>query len=353
MCIYLNNSTDLHYEKQEHIIPAGLGGLTKLDRGVVSDEFNLLMSSLEKRYMNDSIFAGFSRIVQGPGERGNLADDKQVRSNVHVLVNKNDPNDLTLGYIKKGVPHELPQLCYDIRTKAVRVQFPNDQAAKANDMINELLKICRMISSLKTYEITSDLLPLDVFVFGYLHGRKRPEAFFAKNPQADFNFSPELIEEFGAKLTLDPQTAATGSNHVISNRTNTLEPDFYRVPGKTAFNYLAHLKGAAFMQQDCFDSIRSWITNGGDNNFVTLTQEKNHAVQRIVGLLPPYAHAVLISQGQGHIFGHVIIYGHWVNLVVLTRNAPALPPSNITGLICDWKNRQELSLEKLLHYVRQ
>jgi len=352
MCIYLNNRTDLHYDKQEHIIPAGLGGIAKLAQGVVSDEFNFPMSGLEKRYMNDSIFAGFSRMVQGPGERGNLADDKQVRSHVHVLVNKDDPHDLTLGYIKKGVPHELSQFCYNIRTKAVRVQFANDHKTEVQGKIDELLTICRTIRSLKTYELTSDLLPPDVFIFGYLHGRNRPEAYFAKNSQADLNFSPELIEEFGAKLTLDPQAAATGSNHVISNRTNTLEPDFYRVPGKTAFNYLAQLKGAAFMQQDCFDSIRSWITNGGDNNFVKLVQEKDHAVQRIVGLLPPYAHAVLISQGQGYIFGHVVIYGHWVNLVVLTRNAPALPPSNITGLICDWKNRRELSLENLLHHVR-
>lgn len=348
MCIYLNQQSGLHYEKQEHIIPAGLGGITKLAKGVVSDEFNLAISGLEKEYMSNSLFVGFARIIQGPGERGSLSADNQVRSHVHILVNRSNNQDLTLGFIKKGVPHHLPQLHYNIRTKAVHVQFPNDNHTSAQTKINDLIQVCRAIRTIKIVEIDSHLLHTDQFIFGYLHGRKRPEAYFAKNPAAGFGYSPELIEEFGSKLMLDPHSGVSSSNHVISNRTNVIKPDFYRVPAKIAFNYLAHLKGADFMQQDCFEEIRTWIVNGGKNDFVKITQEPNLAIQRIVTLLPPSAHAVLISQSNGHIFGHVIIYGHWVNLVVLTKNAGHLPPNNITGLICDWQNRQELPLENLL-----
>ena len=42
MCIYYGKSENLTYEKQEHVIPAGLGGHIKLGKGVVSDQANFI-----------------------------------------------------------------------------------------------------------------------------------------------------------------------------------------------------------------------------------------------------------------------------------------------------------------------
>ncbi|MGF7078907.1 hypothetical protein [Mucilaginibacter sp. UYCu711] len=348
MCIYLTGQTNLHYKKQEHIIPAGLGGMMKLANGVVSDEFNYAMSGLEKQYMSDSIFAGFARVTEGPGRSGSLSDQNQTRSNIHVLVNNTDAKDVTLGYIQKGVPINLPQFRYDIHTKAIQVQLKNEPGIQ--EKIDELIAICKSIATINTTLITSDLIPENTFLFGYKTEKKYNRAFFASNPKATFNFSNALLEEFGEKLVLDPNSGIKSSNHVISNRTNSLQPDFYRIPAKIAFNYLAHLYGADYVRNTTFDAIRSWIADGGDNQFVKLTQEKDTAIQNIVGLLPSSAHAVFISEGDGHIFGHVVIYGHWINLIVLTRNAPATHRNpTLKGLICDWKNRKEIDLDTFLN----
>ncbi|MEX8546292.1 MAG: hypothetical protein V5804_01705, partial [Mucilaginibacter sp.] len=110
MCIYYLDQANLNYFKREHIIPAGLGGREMLAQGIVSDEFNLSMAGLEKDYMNNSLYAGFARILLGPGQRGSLSPNKEVRSDVHVLVNKDDNSDVSLGYIQKGKTYELTQI---------------------------------------------------------------------------------------------------------------------------------------------------------------------------------------------------------------------------------------------------
>jgi len=352
MCIYYKDQLGLNYQKQEHIIPAALGGIKTLARGVVSDEFNREIAELEREYMRDSLFAGFSRIVQGPGVRGSLSSHRQVRSKIHVLVNKSDPSDLTLGYIQKGIPYQLVQLRYNIQTKDVQVQFPNSPVIDVSATFNELKEICRMVRNSKVTELFSDQIPPEVLLFGYLQEAKGPRLFFASNADAEFKFEPEILEEFAEKLFIDPAKGISNSNPVISNTTAVFKVDYHRVHAKMAFNYLAHLYGAEFVNNTCFDAIRNWIASGGENDFVGLNQEKDAAIQQIVEILPPAAHAVLICHDRDHVFAYVIVYRHWVNFIVLTRNAPSMPPGMMQGLICDWKNRIEFSLSELWNIIQ-
>jgi len=48
MCIYYKDRKNLHYAKQEHIVSAAIGGIKKLPKGYVSDEFNSGISKLEQ-----------------------------------------------------------------------------------------------------------------------------------------------------------------------------------------------------------------------------------------------------------------------------------------------------------------
>ena len=47
MCIYFKNNPELTYKEKEHIFPSGLGGITTLSKGLVSDQANSLFSKLE------------------------------------------------------------------------------------------------------------------------------------------------------------------------------------------------------------------------------------------------------------------------------------------------------------------
>ncbi len=54
MCVYYKDAEGLRFEKQEHIIPAFLGGKKMLDQGVVSDQANELFSGKISRFLHDS-----------------------------------------------------------------------------------------------------------------------------------------------------------------------------------------------------------------------------------------------------------------------------------------------------------
>lgn len=70
-CIYLTEASEnLKYNSEEHIIPAGLGGMQKLPKGYVSDKINNMFSKYELKAMRNSLLTG-NRMKHGPGKRGN------------------------------------------------------------------------------------------------------------------------------------------------------------------------------------------------------------------------------------------------------------------------------------------
>lgn len=69
MCIYFGNNENLHYTQREHIFSAFLGGKTRLDLGVVSDEANHELSCLEGELAHKSTLQ-IPRGFMGPGKRG-------------------------------------------------------------------------------------------------------------------------------------------------------------------------------------------------------------------------------------------------------------------------------------------
>lgn len=60
-CIYLKKMLpDVTFNKAEHIIPAGIGGIKTLPKGLVSDEANELFSKLELDFMRTTAPGTFS-----------------------------------------------------------------------------------------------------------------------------------------------------------------------------------------------------------------------------------------------------------------------------------------------------
>ncbi len=110
-CIYLDESDDKQkFENEEHIFPAGIGGIQKLPKGYVSDYVNgIIFSKMELGVMRESILA-ISRMFMGPGKRGALSKKKESRSKVLIFTTNNDEKNISLGYIKKGKPYQIPQI---------------------------------------------------------------------------------------------------------------------------------------------------------------------------------------------------------------------------------------------------
>lgn len=56
MCIYYKDRKNLHYAKQEHIVSAAIGGIKKLPKGYVSNEFNSGISKLEQDSLGEATY---------------------------------------------------------------------------------------------------------------------------------------------------------------------------------------------------------------------------------------------------------------------------------------------------------
>jgi len=109
-CIYLKGTEpQLTFTSEEHIIPAGIGGITKLDRGMVSDQCNNKFSAMELNFMRHSVIA-IPRQLEGPGKRGSLSNKKATESFIHIMTDSE--NKSSLGYIKNGQPYQIPQMIF-------------------------------------------------------------------------------------------------------------------------------------------------------------------------------------------------------------------------------------------------
>lgn len=69
-CIYIESNISLTYNKQEHVLPAGLGCVDKLEQGLVSDQANIIFSKYELDFLENTPL-GFVR-QRNIGKRGNL-----------------------------------------------------------------------------------------------------------------------------------------------------------------------------------------------------------------------------------------------------------------------------------------
>ena len=98
MCIYYKGRDGLTYNQQEHILPAGLGGKTKLPKGFVSDQFNNDISKLEEEVMRGSLIA-LARQFEGPGKRGKLGEKHETKSKV-LLTADEENNYFSLCYLE-------------------------------------------------------------------------------------------------------------------------------------------------------------------------------------------------------------------------------------------------------------
>lgn len=87
MCVYYKDAEGLRFEKQEHIIPAFLGGKKMLDQGVVSDQANELFSGIEKHVSMES-FININRMFLGPGKRGSKNPKKSGNAKVSVVCSR-------------------------------------------------------------------------------------------------------------------------------------------------------------------------------------------------------------------------------------------------------------------------
>ncbi len=348
ICIYLKKTEpEVTFNSAEHIIPAGIGGIRKLNYGTVCDQVNTgIFSNIEKDFMRNSIIS-IPRQFYGPGKRGSLSPQNASKSKVHVMTQKDEVDEVSLGYIKLGKPHQIPQFKINKDKEMIMIfdLYDGDYNEQLNIFINKLGDFDGQ------YILINDKKFLkDEIIVGFYENRW----YVASYKEIDKIELEKIIKAIAKKEFEIKGSPIEQITHITSHQKMGFKIDYYfRVCAKIAFNYLAHCKGTGFVLQNKFDPIREWIVNGGENIYVKMIDKSKETPSPLEYLnFPEESHKVFILKSGKCLISYIGFYGNNFDTVIcLCDNFDE--HFNLDAYICDWKNRQEYTLNEYLHINRQ
>ena len=332
MCIYLGNQNDLKYSSQEHIFPAGLGGMSKLPAKYVSDKFNNYFSKLERLFLRHSILS-IPRQIVGSGKRGSLNINKVTKSLINVF--KHAEKDLySLGYIKKGKPFEIPHIVFNKATGEYSAGM--DKNISSDDLetfINQL----KSFSKLRVRTICFTELK-DDFIIGIQNGiEDHYDCFIAGSDPLSHPFNDGLLKRFSKILTSDDVVRSTDSFHIRTHQNATIDDNIFRCGGKIAFNVLEHLTDEEFVMQKEFDIFKQWLLEGSDHEGFAF--QDSSFDDDFMQIFPDQSHYVFIFKNNHELVAQVVFYNYFNCRVILSKNYHH--PFDHNGFICDWQDKKE------------
>lgn len=339
MCIYLGNSENLTYDKQEHVFPAGLGGKQMLYHGVVSDQANELFSPMELKLMRHSLIA-FERMMYGPGKRGSLNPTKASKSAVNVGLQ--DDGQPILCYTAAGKPYNIPQ--FHRHENEVTILVPND-CADGEQQIKSFLKALEDFGEKFTF-LNSEHIPTGDIIVGYSEGTYYIATNSVRPAASCIKKEVQIFLE-----TFQMQELKYGEHHAKQSHKLGEDPEIARIYAKIAINVLALRKGTEYASHPNFEEIRKWILTGeASTEFFFLPQIQVEPPDDIMKIIPPKAHWCILVCGNGKLDAIVCLYNRYIRRFTL-GDLPDGKSFLLDGYICDWENAQEYTIMKFVDKI--
>lgn len=338
-CIYYKDTEEnLTFNSREHIFPAGLGGIMKLEYGMVSDKANNRFSLFELDFIRRSMIST-TRSIFGPGKRGSLSESKASQSEVHVTFNSETDEYPSLGYMELGKPHQISQLVF---TNSNQVHIIFDP--KNGDFLKQFEKLIRDIECNfnKRRIVNGKYFEEIKFILGSHKGK----IYFYGDETLEEQSLLELVNKVKNNQSIDQSKTRRKSQQITMDMRKEFNIEYYaRMYSKIAFNFLAHVKGSEYVLNSRFDPIREYILYGGDNRFATFTSTKQEKKSKRWGL-PEKSHFVSIQKANSILFAYVSLYDgmHEMIITLCDDIDNSFKQSWPVGLICDWEHRKEYTL---------
>lgn len=354
-CIYYKTSEPkVNFTKREHVIPAGLGGIAKLPLGCVSDEANESFSPLEREVLRNS-FIAVNRTNVGPGKRGSLNVNKVKTPTIRVLKDSNIYGDnYKLGFVFAGESYIITQTAIDFNDKE------NYYNISFYSTVFDMQQSKQIISDFRKYFIqfllnkNRDFKLIDMpyhtdkhFINIGCHKGK----WFAMTSHKVINMDylalmllpAVMAEEFKHKEPMELPKSLLQHTYKIDINASA----FYFIFVKTAFNALAFLKGSDFVCEEMFDDVRKRILSHDDlSDFIVNDESTNILVKDIIDRIPDKAHYVIITSTFDSVLAYVSFYNEKPPAIIkLTNHYNGEVFTD--AIICDWKNRNEFTLNQL------
>ena len=360
-CIYLSKSEEeLSYNKREHVISAGLGGKTKLPKGVVSDQANEFFSTQCEVKALRSSFLSINRNNLGPGKRGSLSVNKVVNPIIHIFeAHKEEENDnldiifapVKLGFLFTGTTYIIPQILFPINDDfscngpfLIMDNYSKDSILSIKKFHLDLLYFIN--NREKRYNfVESEIKRQNKYI---LIGKNNEKWFIGTNLKCkqienfirilENKLLPEKI------LTLITSSSIYHYNYELKNIVDDSFPLLYL---KTAFNTLAFLKGAEFVLDSQFNEIRNCMMSMKNiDKFFTRKSMPEWLKTWVNSNVNPKEHFIIINAENNYIEAYVSFYREYLSeTIILSKNYTG---GNFKkGFICNWENSKENYLDIL------
>lgn len=351
-CIYFtNNAENLKYSKQEHIIPAGLGGITKLPHGYVSNEANEFFSPYELRAFRNS-FLSINRNNNGPGRRGSL-NVQNVRNPVIQIFDAVVPEKeldtklvpFRLGFLFSGIVRILPQIYirFDEMWNMKRPLYVADNYSQnPEEFLSQFRAMLGGFLKDKNRKFIFIEAPHSVSTRFVSIGYYNKKYFICSSIQ------PFRLDNFASLLLLrplpelSPYLLSSASDYHYSYTLGDInDPAFPMVYIKTAFNTLTYLMGHSFALQSIFDRLRLSIRNTENlDQYWTNSVMPQWLINWVNINVPAKAHFVVIHGSETTIKAYVSFYREPLNSYIhLASNYTG--ESFKLGYVCDWQTHEE------------
>lgn len=354
-CIYLNsNNKDLEYNSGEHIIPAGLGGISKLPKGYVSDKANNLFSKYELKALRHSMLTR-NRLLYGPGKRGNQSVIREKKSKIMILKDESTRyNHWLLGYVFSGKSYLLPQLYYHFNLKTGKLE------SLVIGGTNELEDKKFILTFKKELNI---FLSNENRKFNYVDSEFDDYSnlinigFYRNKWYISTNSCLIDVKKFLRKIYIEIQNNKITQNQTtkqtfpemhndvkfrFTEKIDFLNNSFFFVFLKTAFNSLAYLLGHEFILLDIFNNLREDIYYCRDvSEYLISNNIHKEVFGDYIKDIPKKSHYVFIVSKNNKIYAYVSFYDAWYAHLILTNNF--FGEDFAVSFICDWKNKKEYS----------
>lgn len=342
MCIYYGNEEALTYRKQEHVFPAGLGGIAMLPRGLVSDQANEFFSPMEAVLMRDSLL-GVERAILGPGKRGSHNPKKASISKISVV--ESTDGKLVLGYFSNTNGYYINSLC---RNKDKFTFAVASDQHDAPELAWESFRDAARSFPAKFVRIEAKELDQGDWIFGSHKGKY----YLAMGPQCE-------LEAIKKELSHALDHGKSGELH----RKND-QPTFHilsveseitnRVYAKVAINTLAMLRGEKYICHERFAPVKSWIL--GRSDFPGAAQLPRLSPENDLPL-PQDCHWCFFFIGNGKLCAIVTFYNTYYRCFELAdciASEDYGSSGTPFGMICDWRNKREFTFDDwILEYIKQ
>ena len=347
-CIYTKkNGKEANFTSEEHVIPKCIGGIKKLKKGFVSDEFNNAISKAEKQFSREYPMVVFPRMMYGPKGRRSHSG----KSSLSFLKSMED-NFIQLGYIENGKPCPILQIIARINPKNKEapiesVQGVITQKGEEKKLLEALLKYKDDFECIRS----DDALMKNKICIGIA----QKKIYLGCHEKMSEGDAREYMDMFlrlvkGNRLKVPTDVPMESKKYKVEykKRLAFIVDSIQRVYAKMAFNTLAFIKGQEFVLRGEFDPLREAITTGANiQKFVSMPETTCSAQVAQILRFKHNEHFIFLKKERQDLYGIVILYGGSSSVMVkLAGNWKECFES--CGFICDWMNKEEFLLEEFI-----